>query len=337
MENRKSKFAAFLSSIIAGIIVAMIVYFGLNFMGFAEYKASAKLLTTSVEDSNEENPAESFAATLNSNAIKERTLENLKIDWPASKLDNKLKLTPIKSSKIVDISVVDNNKQRAEDLADEYADLSATVINNIYNTGANVTEYSYQNAKTIDNTLKYAAYAGLAGFLIYLVISLVSVTRHNRKLEKSLGQNDKKEKAKTKKQVKKNKKAIEEKEEKQKEIKSATEKQEKADIEAELDKNYPKEDLKQETRPLSPANDEDYDEFATRKIDSYEIASAIDRVDEESKSEENLVENEVYDEDKISEEMSEQRANEDPEEVENSNRLEILGKLPKYQRGALDV
>ena len=343
MENRKSKFAAFLSSIIAGIIVAMIVYFGLNFMGFAEYKANAKLVTTSVEDSNEENPAESFAATLNSNAIKERTLENLKIDWPTSKLDNKLSLTPIKSSAIIDISVVDNNKQRAEDLADEYADLSATVINNIYNTGANVKEYSYQNARVIDRTLNYAAYAGLAGFLLYLVISLVSVARHNKKLEKSLGQDKKKDQAKTKKQVKKNKKAIEETEEKREkeEAKQATEKQDKADIEAELNEIEAKEDVKFETRPLSQADDKGYDEFATRKIDSYEIANAIDEVDEKSKPEENqsdnLVENESYNENSNAEEMPNENANENPEDDENSNKLEILGKLPKYQRGALDV
>lgn len=337
MENRKSKFAAFLSSIIAGIIVAMIVYFGLNIAGFREYKANAKLVTTSVENLNEENPAESFAQTLNSKAIKERTLENLKIDWPESKLDNKLSLTPIKSSPIIDISVVDTNKQRAEDLADEYADLSATVINNIYNTGANVMEYSYQNARTIDNTLNYAIYAGLAGFLIYLVISLVSVTRYNHKLAKNLGLDSKEDKKKTKKQVKKNKKAIEENEEKHSESSSFTEKQAKADINDEL-KNK---EIKQETRPLSQVDEEMDDEFATRKIDSQDIASALandkDNLDQNANLEENLVENEDGIEQKDQEEMPAYNLDEKLEDNENSNKLEILGKLPKYQRGALDV
>lgn len=337
MENRKSKFAAFLSSIIAGIIVAMIVYFGLNIAGFREYKANAKLVTTSVENLNEENPAESFAQTLNSKAIKERTLENLKIDWPESKLDNKLSLTPIKSSPIIDISVVDTNKQRAEDLADEYADLSATVINNIYNTGANVMEYSYQNARTIDNTLNYAIYAGLAGFLIYLVISLVSVTRYNHKLAKNLGIDAKEDKEKTKKQVKKNKKVIEENEEKQLEVSSATEKQAKLAVDDELKK----EEIKQETRPLSQVDEEMDDEFATRKIDRQDIASALanerDNLDQNANLEENLVENEDGIEQKDQEEMPAYNLDEKLEDNENSNKLEILGKLPKYQRGALDV
>ncbi len=336
MENRKSKFAAFLSSIIAGIIVAMIVYFGLNIIGFKEYKASAKLLTTSVENLNEENPAESFAETLNSKAIKERTLENLKIDWPESKLNNKLSLTPIKTSPLIDISVVDTNKQRAEDLADEYADLSATVINNIYNTGANVMEYSYQNSRAIDNTLKYATYAGLAGFLIYLIISLVSVNRYNHKLEKSLGIQKKKEKAKTKKQVKKNKKAIEKKE--NKEEKFSTEKQDLNEIEEELTES----EIKTETRPLSQIEESD-DEFATRKIDSEEIASSIakEKIDYDTNTDQNLEKDLVDDEeenhDTNEEEMPSKTLDEKPKNMEKSSKLEILGKLPKYQRGALDV
>lgn len=349
MENRKSKFAAFLSSIIAGIIVAMVVYFGLNFAGYSEYKANAKLITSSVENSSEENLAESYAQTLNSKAIKERTLENLKIDWPVTKFDNKLSLTPIKSSAIIDISVVDSNKQRAEDLADEFADLSATVLNNIYNSGANVMEYSYQNSRAIDNTPKYAGYAGLAGFIIYLVISLISVSRHNHKLEKNLGQGKKEEIEKSKKQVKKNKKAIKEQEENREKLESPTEKQTQADIEKELRKNEPKKEeikekkAKESTRPLDPIDRISDDVFATRKIDSEEIESAMkeekERLDQNESFDTNLDGDEKYNE-KSDTNLEEMPANEEDknlDEAQKSNKLEILGKLPKYKRGALDV
>ena len=310
MENRKSKFTAFLSSIIAGIIVAMIVYFGLNFAGFKEYRASSKLITTSVENLNEENPAAGFAGTLNSKAIKERTLENLKIDWPVSKLDNKLSLTPIDSSPIIEISVTDTNRLRAEDLADEYADLSMTVINNIYNTGASVMEYSYQNATAIDNTIKYATYAGLAGFLIYLVISLVNVSRYNHKLKKNENKDYKKEEVKAQEQVKKNKKQIEEEEILREDfnydddILEATE-----DEEDEI--------VKEVTRPLEQVKESPEEDLAaTRKIDKNDIVMAAKA--DEKKSEE-----------KIKEEKN--------LEGNDANKLEILGKLPKYERGALDV
>ena len=307
MENRKSKFTAFLSSIIAGVIVAMIVYFGLNFAGYKEYRASSKLVTTSVENMTEKNPAEGFAATLNSKAIKERTLENLKINWPISKLDNKLKLTPIASSPIIEISVTDTNKQRAEDLADEYADLSKTVINNIYNTGADVMEYAYQNGIAIDNTINYAIYAGGAGFVIYLIISLVSVSRYNHKLKKRLGKENKNEELKARDQVKKNKKLIEENEE------DVFVEDFDDDFEDELGETNPNQienpeettQIKEETRPLEPV--EDLEDFAsTRIIDKNEIAMAS-------------------------------KASEKKAVAEDANKLEVLGKLPKYQRGALDV
>ncbi len=322
MENRKSKFTAFLSSIIAGIIVAMVVYFGLNFAGYKEYRASAKLVTTSVENLNEENPAANFAATLNSKAIKARALENLKINWPESKFDSKLSLTPIASSPIIEISVTDTNKLRAEDLADEYADLSVTVINNIYNTGANVMEYAYQNASVVDNTIKYATYAGLAGFLIYLIISLVSVSRYNHKLKKSKNKNYKKEEKKAKDQVKKNKELIEEEEALEEDVDFEDD----VDFDSEIEQESPEvlEDLdeevevKEETRPLDQVIEEAGEDFAaTRKIDKTDIDKA--RQIDEAKAEEV---------DKL-EEVS--------EEEKDANKLEILGKLPKYQRGALDV
>ena len=312
MENRKSKFTAFLSSIIAGIIVAMVVYFGLNFAGYKEYRASAKLVTTSVENLNEENPAATFAGTLNSKAIKARTLENLKIDWPESKLDSKLSLTPIASSPIIEISVTDTNKSRAEDLADEYADLSVTVINNIYNTGANVMEYAYQNANVVDNTIKYATYAGLAGFLIYLIISLVSVSRHNHKLKKNKAKN----------QVEKNKEEIEEEEilEEDVDFEGDDDFDEKIEEESpEVLKDLEDEiEVKEETRPLEQVSEEAGEDFAaTRKIDKADIDKA--RQIDEAKAEEV---------DKLDEVI---------EEEKGGNKLEILGKLPKYQRGALDV
>lgn len=322
MENRKSKFTAFLSSIIAGIIVAMVVYFGLNFAGYKEYRASAKLVTTSVENLNEENPAASFAGTLNSKAIKARTLENLEINWPESKLDSKLSLTPIANSPIIEISVTDTNKLRAEDLADEYADLSVTVINNIYNTGANVMEYAYQNANVVDNTIKYATYAGLAGFLIYLIISLVNVSRYNNKLRKNKAKDYKKKEKKAKDQVEKNKEEIA----KEELLDEDFDYEEDDDFEEEKQEASPqafedfgeKVEVKEETRPLDPVTEEAHEDFAsTRKIDKADIDKA--RQIDEQKAEEV------------------RKAREESKEEKDANKLEILGKLPKYQRGALDV
>ncbi|WP_299034488.1 hypothetical protein [uncultured Anaerococcus sp.] len=316
MENRKSKFTACLSSIIAGIVVAMVVYFGLNFAGFKEYRATSKLVTTSVENLNEESPSKGFADTLTSKVIRERTLENLQIDWPDSKLNNKLELTAIESSPIIEISVKDTNKLRAEDLADEYAELSMIVINNIYNTGASVMEYSYQNARVINNTLNYAAYAGLLGFLIYLVISLVGVSRHNHKLKESQGKNYKKSEEAAKAQVKKNKAVIEEDEELVGNDDLANIRDEdfdkviKKDFTEDLEEIGEEKEVKEETRPLEPIKEKEEENLAaTRKIDSKDI----DMTAKADEKEESIL------------------------DKEDASKLEILGKLPKYKRGALDV
>lgn len=314
MENKKSMFQATLSSIIAGIIVAMLVYFGLNFAGFKEYRASAKLVTTSVENLNDTNSAGEFAGVINSNAIKQRTLDNLKIGWPLSKLDSRINIKALDNSAVIDISVKDTNKLRAEDLADEYADLSATVINNIYNTGASVMEYSYGNAKAVDNTLFYAAIAGGLGFLFYLLGSFVSVKRYNSKLKDKQGNKQTKEKKKkekrVKKQVEKNKKEIE--------------KQEAEEI---IEKEEPKEEIKEEvkeeafTQPIEKLEEIEEDLGETRKIDRSAIDMAREAVDAAEEEEEEIILDPA-----LKKEVS-----------KSSSKLEILGKLPKYKKGDLDV
>lgn len=298
MENKKSMFQATLSSIIAGIIVAMLVYFGLNFAGFKEYRASTKLVTSSVENLDEANSANDFANVINSNAIKQRTLDNLKIDWSLSKLDSKMKIKALENSAVVDISVTDTNKLRAEDLADEYADLSATVINNIYNTGANVMEYSYENAKAIDNSLTYAGIAGGIGFLLYLLGSFVSVKRYNSKLIKQEKKDYKQKEKRVKKQVEKNKKEIK----KQEEI---------------------KEEIKEETftQPIEKIEEIEEDFGETRKIDRNAIDLAKEAVDEQEDEGEEIV---------LASPLREEAS-------KASSKLEILGKLPKYKIGDLDV
>lgn len=319
MENKKSMFQATLSSIIAGIIVAMLVYFGLNFAGFKEYRASAKLVTTSVENLNDTNSAGEFAGVINSNAIKQRTLDNLKIGWPLSKLDSRINIKALDNSAVIDISVKDTNKLRAEDLADEYADLSATVINNIYNTGASVMEYSYGNAKAVDNTLFYAAIAGGIGFLLYLLGSFVSVKRYNSKLKDKQGNKQTKEKKKkekrVKKQVEKNKKEIE--------------KQEAEEI---IEKEEPKEEIKEEvkeyikeeafTQPIEKVEEIEEENLGeTRKIDRSAIDMAREAVDAAEEEEEEIILDPA-----LKKEVS-----------KSSSKLEILGKLPKYKKGDLDV
>lgn len=262
MENKRSLFSAIPPAIIAGIIIGMLTYFGLNYMGYKEYTAQAKIVTSNVEDVDDaKNTAQTYAATINSSKIKQKTLETLAIDWNVGKLDSKLDIKPTQNSSIIDITVQDTNKLRAEDLADQYADYAVRVINNIYDSGAEVMEYSYGLASVTDNTIKYAGFAAGAGAILWALITMISINSHNKKIAKAYLKNSKNDQVKEVREVKK-----------------------------------AHEEPKEKTTVVSDLG-EDQESGTTRVIDSKEINS----------------------------------------KVSNTNKYEILGKLPSYEKGELDV
>ena len=270
MENKRSLFSAIPPAIIAGLIIGMLTYFGLNYMGYKEYTAQAKIVTSNVENVDDaSNTAQTYAATINSSKIKQKTLETLAIDWNVGKLDSKLDIKPTQNSSIIDITVSDTNKLRAEDLADQYADYSVRVINNIYDSGAEVMEYSYGLASEADNTIKYACFAAGAGAIIWALLTMIGINAHNRKITKAYLQNSKNDQVKEVREVKKIKK------------KPSKETKIVEDIEEDSDDDDVKE----------------YEVGTTRVIDT--------------------------------EEINKKQA--------NTNKYEILGKLPSYDKGELDV
>ena len=148
------------------------------------------------------------------------------------------------------------------------------------------------------------------------MISLVGVSRHNHKLKESQGKNYKKSEEAAKAQVKKNKAVIEEDEELVGNDDLANIRDEdfdkviKKDFTEDLEEIGEEKEVKEETRPLEPIKEKEEENLAaTRKIDSKDIAMAA-KADEREES--------ILDK-------------------EDASKLEILGKLPKYKRGALDV
>ncbi|MDO5047986.1 MAG: chain-length determining protein [Anaerococcus sp.] len=186
MKEKRSLLASIPKGLIFGIFVGAIIYFALGFLGFNEYQARSKIITTGLENVDEQNlDTRNYAATINSNKIKQTTLDNLDIDMSLAILDSKLSIEPIEGSAVVDIIVTDTNKLRAEDIADEYADLAVRVVQNIYKTDAQVMEYSYQNAGKVNNYLTYSLIGGLISFVLFTLISMVRTNSYNNKLIKA--------------------------------------------------------------------------------------------------------------------------------------------------------
>ncbi len=183
MKEKRSLFSAIPAGLVCGILAAVIFYFALSYSGFNEYRAKSKIITTGIENVNE-NAADTstYAATINSNKIKKTVLDNLGIDMSLGMLDAKLSIEPIEGSSVVDIEVTDTNKLRAEDIADEYADLAVRVIGNIYGTDAQVMEYAYESAGRVNNGKTYATIIGLGVFVIATLIGMIRVNSFNNKV-----------------------------------------------------------------------------------------------------------------------------------------------------------
>ena len=273
MENRKSLFTAIPSAIIAGIIIGMITYFGLNFGGYKEYQAQSKVVTTNIENLDQASgTAATYAATINSPKIKQKTLETLGIDWNVGKLDSKLEIKPIENTSIIDIVVTDTNKLRAEDVADQYADYTVRVINNIYNSGAKVMEYSYGSAGAIDNTLRYALITGGLGCILWTIIKMISINSYNSKLTR-----------------------------KQAPSQAETEVGEVREVKEKPAKKVKKSSAKTATKKTKKADSMTFESGSTKVVDSKEVNRQVDLKET------------------------------------SSSKYEVLGRIPSYDKGDLDV
>ena len=299
MKEKRSLFSAIPLGLICGIVAAVLFYFALSYSNFNEYKAKSKIITTSLEEVEKDTDESSvYAATINSNKIKKAVLDNLGIDMSLGILDTKLSIDPIEKSPIIDIVVVDTNKQRAEDLADEYADLSVRVINNIYGKDAQVMEYSYQAAGRVNNGYIYAAIVGAAVFILISLINMIRINSYNNKV---LAANY----------------TMPEKVAKDDRI---TFKKDENEYDKEvLDNSYDEEDFKE----VSP--EDEIEEYQTSKIDI---------VDDEE--DDDYGETTVIDSSEVLSSVGYEESNQN-EEAEEKESYPILGKLPSYTRGELDV
>lgn len=299
MKEKRSLFSAIPLGLICGIVAAVLFYFALSYSNFNEYKAKSKIITTSLEEVEKDTDESSvYAATINSNKIKKAVLDNLGIDMSLGILDTKLSIDPIEKSPIIDIVVVDTNKQRAEDLADEYADLSVRVINNIYGKDAQVMEYSYQAAGRVNNGYIYAAIVGAAVFILVSLINMIRINSYNNKV---LAANYTMP------------------EEVAKDDRITFEKDENEYKNEVLDNSYEEKNLEEKIV------EDDIDKYQTSKIDI---------VDDEE--DDDYGETTVIDSREVLSNVGYEESNQN-EEADEKESYPILGKLPPYTRGELDV
>ncbi len=185
MKKRKSVLSVIPLALLFAIIVGAITYFTSDKLGLSNYRAQAKILTTNKDSvSEEDNLALAFAATIDSDAIKNKVLNNLDLDWEPTGLDKELTIVPIKGSPVINIIVEDPIKLRAEDLADEYADVSVKLLNDLYDGNTQILEYSYNNSGLRSQREKFALYFGIVAFVVWFLFGSLFTSLANSKAEK---------------------------------------------------------------------------------------------------------------------------------------------------------
>lgn len=184
MRKKQSIFSVIPKALVFGLIIGIGFYFLSPLLGFENYRAQAKILTTDEENiEKQDKTSYTYAETVNSDAVKNKVIENLKLDIEPAELDQKLDIKTVANTHIININVKDNIKLRAEDIADEYADITVGVINNLYSANARVLDYAYQNGSSLKPSVNMATRAGLAGFVTYFIFAALGLFIRNSRIE----------------------------------------------------------------------------------------------------------------------------------------------------------
>lgn len=182
--KKKSILGLIPKALVFGIIVGIGFYFLAPRLGFKSYRAQAKILTTDTKKIEEDNKtAYTYAETVDSDAVKNKVIENLKLDINPAELDQKMDIDAVSNTHIININVKDNVKLRAEDIADEYADMTVAVINQLYNADAKVLDYAYQNGSLLNPSAEMTSRVGLAAFVTYFILGSLGAFLTNSKIE----------------------------------------------------------------------------------------------------------------------------------------------------------
>lgn len=182
MKKKESVFSVIPKALVFGLIIGIGFYFLFDKFGIKTYKAQSKILTTSNEKiKDDDKTAYTYAETVNSNAIKKRVIENLKLDMDPGELDKKIQIQAIANTHILNINVKDSIKLRAEDIADEYAEITVSVINQLYKADAVVIDKAYPNASLAKTNEKDSLKVGLAAFITYFIFGSLVVSIKNSK------------------------------------------------------------------------------------------------------------------------------------------------------------
>lgn len=173
--------------IIAGvsIICAVLSFVYFKFMAVPEYTADTNIMIINRQSEGTLSSSDlSSSTTLSSDyveiiknvAVLNTVIDNLGLDISSSELHSKISAKNISGTRMITISVTDENPELAATVADELADVSSKKIcdvMNVENMVSIVNEAIIPDKPSYPTTAKYTVIAFILGFLVSAVLIVI--------------------------------------------------------------------------------------------------------------------------------------------------------------------
>lgn len=172
--------------IIIPIIFAILGYLVSSFIIAPKYEADATLVVnagqnsqTSVVTYDQLNTAQqlvnSCAVILKSDNVLDKVISNLNLDMTAEELANEVTVSPVNQTEVLDISVKDENAQRAVYIANEISKIAPDILIKTVKAGSVevVSSAKADNKPVSPNVMLFTAVGFIIGIFAVVILSFI--------------------------------------------------------------------------------------------------------------------------------------------------------------------
>lgn len=170
--------------ILVGLIFAMFAVFGTQLFFTPKFQSTTKIyvLSKQSQESLTSNDlqvstllTQDYIQVIRSRTVMEAVISRLDLDMKYEELLSKIDASSTYETRIIEISVIDDDPYRARDIADAVSEISAEHIKKVMNSEAvNVVDKAnVPDTEFASPVKKYAVIAGLMGCLLVILIIVI--------------------------------------------------------------------------------------------------------------------------------------------------------------------
>ncbi|MDD6332501.1 MAG: Wzz/FepE/Etk N-terminal domain-containing protein [Clostridium sp.] len=191
--------------VVALTVLGALLAFGYSgFFLVPQYESTAELyvltkstsITSLADIQMGSNLTNDYIVVVKGRPVLDQVIENLKLSETYETLEKKIELNNPANSRILQITVTDEDPSQAKKIADEVAKVSSAYISEKMDQDPpNIIQYGYSDNKPVSPVIpKWAALGGLGGLVLAMVIVILSYMLNDtimtsEDVEKKLGMN----------------------------------------------------------------------------------------------------------------------------------------------------